>query len=217
MDRDERERCWDTTNPLYIEYHDKEWGVPVHDDRTLFEFLVLEGFQAGLSWELILRRRGNLREAFDGFDPEKVARYTEEDVECLLGDPGMIRNRRKIEATINNARRLLEVRVEFGSFDRYIWGFVGGKPIKNRFRSFEGMPSETERSEVMTRDLKRRGFKFVGPTICYSFMQAVGMVNDHLVGCPIGEKINKMVNSIYSPREDGVEGQPSGVQGSLPR
>jgi len=183
MDGDERVRCWDTTNRLYIEYHDKEWGVPVHDDKTLFEFLILEGFQAGLSWELILRRRRNLHEAFDGFDPEKVARYTEEDVERLLNDPGMIRNRRKIEAAINNAHRLLEVRAEFGSFDRYIWGFVGGKPIKNRLRSFEGMPSKTERSEAMTRDLKRRGFKFVGPTICYSFMQAVGMVNDHLVHC----------------------------------
>jgi DNA-3-methyladenine glycosylase I len=183
MDGDERVRCWDTTNQLYIEYHDKEWGVPVHDDKTLFEFLILEGFQAGLSWELILRRRGSLREAFDGFDPEKVAQYTEEDVERLLDDPGMIRNRRKIEATINNARRLLKVRGEFGSFDRYIWGFVGGKPIKNRLRSFEGMPSKTERSEAMARDLKRRGFKFVGPTICYSFMQAVGMVNDHLVHC----------------------------------
>jgi DNA-3-methyladenine glycosylase I len=183
MDGDERVRCWDTANPLYVEYHDREWGVPVHDDRTLFEFLVLEGFQAGLSWELILRRRGSLKKAFDDFDPEHVARYTEEDIERLLDDPGMIRNRRKIEATVNNARRLLEVREEFGSFDRYIWGFVDGKPIKNRFRSFKEMPSKTERSEAMTRDLKRRGFKFVGPTICYSFMQAVGMVNDHLVHC----------------------------------
>jgi len=160
---DGRVRCWDTDNPLYIEYHDREWGVPVHDDRTLFEFLVLEGFQAGLSWELILRRRENLRRAFDGFDPHKVARYTEEDVE--------------------RARRLFEVVEEFGSFDGYIWGFVDGKPIKNRLRSFEGMPSKTKRSDTMARDLKRRGFKFVGPTICYSFMQAVGMVNDHLVHC----------------------------------
>ena len=171
------------TNSLYVEYHDREWGVPVHDDRTLFEFLVLEGFQAGLSWELILRRRENLRRAFDGFDPHKVARYTEEDVERLLGDPGIIRNRRKIEAAINNARRLLEVVREFGSFDGYIWGFVDGKPIKNRLRSFDEMPSKTERSEAMAKDLKKRGFKFVGPTICYSFMQAMGMVNDHLVHC----------------------------------
>lgn len=183
MVAEKRVRCWDTNNPLYIEYHDEEWGVPAHDDRTLFEFLVLEGFQAGLSWELILRRRDNLRTAFGGFDPESVARYTEEDVERLLGDPRMIRNRRKIEATINNARRLLEVREEFGSFDSYVWGFVDGEPIKNRLRSFEEMPSKTERSERMSRDLKRRGFKFVGPTICYSFMQAVGMVNDHLVHC----------------------------------
>lgn len=183
MVAEKRVRCWDTTNPLYIEYHDEEWGVPAHDDRTLFEFLVLEGFQAGLSWELILRRRDNLRTAFGGFDPEGVARYTEEDVERLLGDPGMIRNRRKIEAAINNARRLLEVREEYGSFDSYVWGFVDGEPIKNHFRSFEEMPSKTERSERMSRDLKRRGFKFVGPTICYSFMQAVGMVNDHLVTC----------------------------------
>jgi len=183
MVAEKRVRCWNTTNPLYIEYHDKEWGVPAHDDTTFFEFLVLEGFQAGLSWELILRRRDNLRTAFGGFDPESVARYTEEDVERLLGDPGMIRNRRKIEAAINNARRFLEVREEFGSFDRYVWGFVDGEPIKNHFRSFEEMPSKTELSERMSKDLKKRGFKFVGPTICYSFMQAVGMVNDHLVHC----------------------------------
>lgn len=176
-------RCWDSTNPLYIMYHDEEWGVPVHDDRTLFEFLILEGFQAGLSWELILRRRDNLRRAFEGFDPEKVARFTEKDVERLLKNPGMIRNRMKIEAAINNAQRLLEVRDEFGSFERYIWSFVDGEPIDNRLHSFADMPSKTERSEAMSKGLKGRGFKFVGPTICYSFMQAMGMVNDHLVHC----------------------------------
>jgi len=196
MAGDERVRCWSTTNPHYIEYHDEEWGVPAHDDRTLFEFLILEGFQAGLSWELILRRRDNLRRAFEVFDPEKVAKFTEGDVRRLLGDPGMIRNRRKIEAAINNARRLLEIREEFGSFDEYVWGLIDGKPIDNRLSSFEDMPSKTERSEAMSRDLKKRGLKFVGPMICYSFMQAVGMVNDHLVDCFRYDEIK----SIAEPR-----------------
>ena len=196
MAEDECVRCWSTTDPLYIEYHDEEWGVPAHDDRTLFEFLLLEGFQAGLSWELILRRRDNLRRAFEGFEPEKVARFTEGDVRRLLGDPGMIRNRRKIEAAINKARRLLEISEEFGSFNEYVWGFVDGKPIDNRLRSFTDMPSKTELSETMSRDLKKRGFKFVGPTICYSFMQTVGMVNDHLVDCFRYDEIK----SIAEPR-----------------
>jgi len=183
MEGGSKVRCWKTTDPLYIEYHDEEWGVPVHEDRTLFEFLILEGFQAGVSWALILRKRENFRRAFDVFDPMKVSKYTEEDVERLMNDPGILRNRLKIRSAISNAQRFLDVQEEFGSFDRYIWGFVGGKPIKNRFTSFSDMPSKTERSEAMGKDLKKRGFKFVGPVICYSFMQAVGMVNDHLTHC----------------------------------
>ena len=177
-------RCWWCAgDPVYQAYHDTEWGEPLHDDRALFKLLVLEGFQAGLSWSTVLRKREAFRVAFDDFDVEKVAVYDDVKVSQLLGNEGIIRNRSKISATISNARAFMEIQDEFGSFDRYIWGFVGGKPIKNRFRSFEGMPSKTERSEVMTMNLKRRGFKFVGPTICYSFMQAVGMVNDHLVHC----------------------------------
>jgi len=183
MEGDSKVRCWKTTDPLYIEYHDEEWGVPVHDDRTLFEFLILEGFQAGVSWALILRKRENFWRAFDGFDPVKVSKYTEEDVERLMNDPGILRNKLKIRSAISNAQRFLDVQEEFGSFDRYIWGFVGGKPIKNRFTSFSEMPSKTDISEAMGKDLKKRGFKFVGPVICYSFMQAVGMVNDHLTHC----------------------------------
>ena len=183
MEEDSKVRCWKTTDPLYIEYHDEEWGVPVHEDRTLFEFLILEGFQAGVSWALILRKRENFRRAFDVFDPMKVSKYTEEDVERLMNDPGILRNRLKIRSAISNAQRFLDVQEEFGSFDRYIWCFVGGKPIKNRFTSFSEMPSKTEISEAMGKDLKKRGFKFVGPVICYSFMQAVGMVNDHLTHC----------------------------------
>ncbi len=174
---------WEFRNPLMRRYHDEEWGVPVHDDRSLFEFLVLEGAQAGLSWSTILNKREGYREAFSGFDPVKVAGYTPEDVERLLQNPGIVRNRRKIGSAVNNARRLLEVQEEFGSFDEYIWGFVGGEPIVNEFREMSALPAKTEVSEAMSRDLKRRGFKFVGPTICYAFMQAVGMVNDHLVHC----------------------------------
>jgi len=183
MEGDSKVRCWKTTDPLYIEYHDEEWGVPVNDDRTLFEFLILEGFQAGVSWALILRKRENFRRAFDGFDPVKVSKYTEEDVERLMNDPGILRNRLKIRSVISNAQRFLDVQEEFGSFDRYIWGFVGGKTIKNAFKSFSEMPARTEVSEAMSKDLKKRGFKFVGPVICYSFMQAVGMVNDHTLDC----------------------------------
>ena len=183
MERGSKIRCWKTNDPLYIEYHDEEWGVPVHDDRTLFEFLILEGFQAGVSWALILRKRENFRRAFDGFDPVKVSKYTEKDAERLMNDPGILRNRLKIRSTISNAKRFLDVQAEFGSFDRYIWSFVGSEPIKNRFTSFSEMPSKTEISETMAKDLKKRGFKFVGPVICYSFMQAVGIVNDHLTHC----------------------------------
>ncbi len=177
-------RCpWAHISPLTLEYHDKEWGVPVHDDRTLFEFLTLEGAQAGLSWETILNKRENYRRAFDNFDAARIARYTERDVERLLADAGIVRNRLKVAATVNNAQRFLEVREEFGSFDTYIWRFVDGKPIKNSFRALSEMPAKTEESEAMSKELRRRGFKFVGPTICYAFMQAVGMVNDHTIRC----------------------------------
>ncbi len=177
------ERCWNTDNPLYIKYHDEEWGTPVHDDKTLFEFLVLESFQAGLNWELILKKRKGLRQAFDNFDPERIAEYTDEDVKRLLRNPDIIRNKAKILATINNARRFKEIQDKFGSFDAYIWKFVGGKIIKHAFHDFSNIPSESEESRAMNKDLKKRGFKFVGPTICYAFMQAVGLVNDHLIHC----------------------------------
>jgi DNA-3-methyladenine glycosylase I len=176
-------RCWKTDNPLYIKYHDEEWGVPVHDDRTLFEFLVLEAFQAGLTWELILRRREAMKKAFDNFDPKKIAKYTEKDVKRLLGNPCVIRNRAKISATVNNARRLAGIQKEFGSFDAFVWRFVRGRVIDHSLKDFSSMPSESEESKEMSRELKDIGFKFVGPTICYAFMQAVGMVNDHLVHC----------------------------------
>ncbi len=164
-------------------YHDREWGVPLHNDRKIFEFLILEGMQAGLSWKTVLDKRENFRRAFRGFDPARVARFTERDVRRLLADAGIIRNRLKILAAINNARRFLEVRKEFGTFDRYIWGFVGGKPIRNRLRSFKDMPARTPLSDLISKDLKARGFKFVGSTVVYSHMQATGMVNDHLMAC----------------------------------
>jgi DNA-3-methyladenine glycosylase I len=177
-------RCaWATTEPA-ITYHDKEWGVPVHEDRVLFEFLILEGAQAGLSWKTILKKRENYRKALDGFRPEKIARYGKGDVQRLLGNDGIVRNRLKIAATIENAKRFLEVKKEFGSLDAYLWRFVGGKPIQNRWRTLTDLPARTAESDAMSRDLLRRGFKFVGSTICYAFMQAVGMVNDHLVTCP---------------------------------
>ncbi len=184
-------RCWNTDNPLYIKYHDEEWGVPVHDDRTLFEFLVLEGFQAGLTWELILKRREAMRKAFENFDPKKIAKYTAKDVERLLGNPSVIRNRAKISATVNNARRFAEIQKEFGSFDAFVWRFVRGRVIDHSLKNFSGMPSESEESKAMSKELKKRGFKFVGPTICYAFMQAVGMVNDHLVHCFRYDQIKK--------------------------
>jgi len=176
-------RCWNVDKPLYIRYHDEEWGVPVHDDQKLFEFLVLDGFQAGLSWWLILERREMFRAAFDGFDPAKVAEYTAKDAERLLTAPGVVKNRAKISATITNAQQLPVVQKEFGSFDAYIWQFVNGKTIQNAFKDFSEMPAQTEESQAMSRDLKKRGFKFAGPTICYAFMQAAGLVNDHLVDC----------------------------------
>lgn len=187
-------RCWNTDNPLYVRYHDEEWGTPVHDDRTLFEFLTLEGFQAGLTWELVLKRRVALRKAFDNFDPDKIARYVDEDVKRLMNDPGVIRNRAKILATINNAERFREIKKEFGSFDTFIWKFVQGRTINHALRDFSNMPAESEESRAMSRELKKRGFKFVGPTICYAFMQAVGMVNDHLVHCFRHDQIKRLAS-----------------------
>ncbi|SKC80943.1 DNA-3-methyladenine glycosylase I [Maledivibacter halophilus] len=179
-----KKRCgWAGNDPIYIKYHDKEWGVPVHDDIKHFEFIVLEGAQAGLSWITILKRRENYIKAFDGFDPEKVAKYDEKKIEKLLQNKGIIRNRRKVEAAVVNAGAFLKVQREFGSFDKYIWQFVGGKVIKNRWESLSEVPAKTKESEEMSKDLKKRGFKFVGPTICYAYMQAAGMVNDHLVDC----------------------------------
>jgi DNA-3-methyladenine glycosylase I len=177
-------RCaWATIEPN-ITYHDEEWGVPVHDDRKLFEFLILESAQAGLSWTTILKKRENYRKALDGFRPEKIARYGPRDVMRLLADPGIVRNKLKIAATIQNAKAFLAVQNEFGSFDAYLWNFVGGKPKQNRWRKMSQVPARTRESDAMSRDLVRRGFKFVGSTICYALMQAVGMVNDHLVSCP---------------------------------
>ena len=176
-------RCgWARSEPN-ISYHDAEWGVPLHDDRGLFEFLILEGAQAGLSWETILKKRDNYREAFDGFDAERVARYTPKKVERLLANPGIVRNRLKIESAISNARAFLDVQKETGSFDAYIWGFVDGKPRVNAVRGMGDVPASTPQSDAMSKDLKKRGFRFVGTTICYAFMQATGMVNDHAVDC----------------------------------
>lgn len=177
-------RCaWCGTDPLYVAYHDEEWGVPVHDDRRLFEMLVLEGAQAGLSWATILKKRDAYREAFDNFDPEKVARYHQRKIEKLLANEGIVRNRLKIESAVRNARAFLEVVEEFGSFDAYIWRFVGGRPIENARRGLKDLPAKTAESDAMSKDLKKRGFNFVGSTICYAFMQSVGMVNDHIVEC----------------------------------
>ena len=172
-----------TTDPLMIAYHDEEWGVPLHDDRRLFEFLVLEGAQAGLSWRTILHKRENYRRAFHQFDPAKVARYGARDIKRLLADAGIVRNRLKIESTIDNARAFLKVCEEFGSFDGYIWRFVDGKPIHNGWKSMRDIPAKTTESDAMSKDLKQRGFRFVGSTICYAHMQATGMVNDHTVDC----------------------------------
>jgi DNA-3-methyladenine glycosylase I len=182
--KDTRKRCWgDNEDRLMRDYHDREWGTPLHDDRKIFEFLILEGMQAGLSWKLVLDKRENFRRAFRGFDPVKVARFTARDVKRLLGDAGIIRNRLKILGAINNAKRFLEVKKEFGTFDRYIWAFVGGTPVRNKLRSFAEMPARTPLSDIVSEDLKARGFKFVGSTVVYSHMQATGMVNDHLVTC----------------------------------
>lgn len=176
-------RCSWPSSELDIAYHDQEWGVPVHDDRVLFEFLILEGAQAGLSWITILKKRGNYRRAFDGFDPRKIAAYDDAKVFTLLADPGIVRNRLKIAATIQNAKAFLAVQKEFGSFDAYVWQFVGGRPKQNRWKSIAEAPAKTPQSDALSKDLLERGFKFVGSTICYAFMQAVGMVNDHTVDC----------------------------------
>ena len=177
-------RCpWAGSDPVYVSYHDKEWGVAIHEDRDLFEFLILEGAQAGLSWSTILKKREGYRKAFDNFDVQKISQYTEDDVARLLVNSEIIRNKRKITATITNAQAFLQVQAEFGSFDRYIWQLVRGKPIQNSWARLIDIPSSTPESDAMSKDLQKRGFKFVGSTICYAFMQAVGMVNDHVVGC----------------------------------
>ena len=179
-----KRRCgWVTGDPLYVAYHDEEWGVPVHDDHALFEFLTLEGAQAGLSWLTILRKRENYRKAFARFDPRKVAKFNAAKVRRLLADAGIVRHRGKIESTIGNARACLAVQKEFGSFDKYVWQFVAGRPIRNRWRSTKQIPAKTEESTALSKDLVKRGFKFVGPTTCYAFMQAAGLVNDHTTDC----------------------------------
>lgn len=179
-----KKRClWCGDDPLYVAYHDQEWGVPVHDDRLLFEFLILEGAQAGLSWLTILRKRENYRTAFDGFDCRRVAAYTEADVARLLSDPGIVRNRLKVESAVRNAQGVLDIQKEFGSLESYLWRYVDGAPRQNAWKSVAEVPAQSEASGMMSKDLKKRGFNFVGPTVCYAFMQAVGMVNDHTTDC----------------------------------
>ncbi len=194
------ERCgWSTTDPLYVAYHDEEWGVPVFDDLKLFEFLILEGAQAGLSWLTILKKRPAYREAFAGFDPERVAAFDEARIAALTANPGIVRNRRKIEGAVQNARAFLEVQEQFGSFADYVWRFVGGVPRQNAWRRLEDVPARTPESEAMSRDLVRRGFRFAGPTICYAFMQAVGMVNDHLVTCFRHREVAELASACRRP------------------
>jgi DNA-3-methyladenine glycosylase I len=190
-------RCdWAGDDPLYVTYHDEEWGVPVYDDRKLFEFLVLEGAQAGLSWLTILRKREGYRRAFSGFDPRRVARYDADKIASLLEDPAIVRNRAKVEATVGNARAFLEVKQEFGSFAAYQWRFVGGRPLQNRFAKMGDLPTRSEVSDALSKDLKRRGFKFVGSTIMYAHMQAVGMVNDHLTSCHRYLAVGKLAEAV---------------------
>ncbi|ANM29700.1 DNA-3-methyladenine glycosylase [Acidobacteria bacterium Mor1] len=183
LHEDGKKRCDWAKNPLAVAYHDEEWGSPLHDDRLLFEFLILEGAQAGLSWDTILKKRPHYRKVYKRFDPKKVARFGKADVERLLADPGIVRNRLKVESSIQNAKLFLEVQKEFGSFDAYIWDFVGGKPRLNRWKQMGQVPATTAESDAMSKALKKRGFRFVGSTICYAFMQATGMVNDHTTGC----------------------------------
>ncbi|MFX1304841.1 MAG: DNA-3-methyladenine glycosylase I [Promethearchaeota archaeon] len=189
-------RCaWANYSSEMKNYHDEMWGTPIHDDRLLFEFLILEGVQAGLSWSTILQKRENFRVAFDNFDYNKIVKYSEQKVEELMNNEGIIRNRRKIEATITNAKALLKIQKEFGSFHKYIWKFVNYQTIDNKFKELSELPSKTEQSELMSKELKKRGFKFVGPTICYAFMQAVGMVNDHVIGCFRYNEINRFIRN----------------------
>jgi DNA-3-methyladenine glycosylase I len=179
-----RIRCtWPSDDKLMIKYHDREWGVPLHNDKKLFEFLILEGFQAGLSWRTVLYKRETFRKAFDNFDYNKVAKYDKRKINSLLKDEGIIRNRLKVEGAVKNAKAFLQIRKEFGTFDKYIWGFVNGKPIQNKFNSLKELPARTELSDIISKDMKKRGFTFVGSTIIYAHMQATGMVNDHLIGC----------------------------------
>jgi len=188
-----KNRCqWCTEDPIYMDYHDTEWGVPVHDDIRLFEMLVLEGCQAGLSWLTVLRKRENYRKAFDGFRPEVVAKYNPRKVTELLHNPGIIRNRLKIEAALQNARSVLKIQDEHGSLDSFLWGFVGGRPVRNAWKSLKEIPCQTQESDLMSKELKRRGFTFVGTKICYAFMQAVGMVNDHEITCFCYERVRKL-------------------------
>ena len=192
MAKQEKFRCpWCLAFDEYIQYHDNEWGVPVHDDNVHFEFLLLEGAQAGLSWSMILKKRENYRKAFAGFDPVKVAKFTPSKIEKLLQDPGIVRNRLKVNAAVNNAKRFLEIQKEFGSFDKYIWGFVNGKPIVNKRKSLKEIAPTTKESDLLSKDLIQRGFKFVGSTVIYSHMQACGLVNDHLVDCWRHKKVPK--------------------------
>lgn len=188
-------RCeWCEGNPLYMQYHDTEWGVPLHDDRRLFEFLILDGAQAGLSWLIILKKRENYCKAFDNFDVKKIAAYTSKDVQRLLADPGIVRNRMKIESAIRNARAFLKLVDEFGSFDAYLWGFVEHRPRQNAWRSLSQIPASTPLSDAISKDLKKRGFNFVGSTIIYAFLQAAGVVNDHLVGCFRHEEVQRLAS-----------------------
>jgi DNA-3-methyladenine glycosylase I len=188
---DTKTRCQWARNELAIAYHDQEWGRPVHDDRTLFEFLILEGAQAGLSWDTILKKRDNYRAALDGFDPSRIARYDAKKFASLMANEGIVRNRLKIESTIDNAKAFLKVQKEFGSFDRYIWGFVGGEPLINNWRSLKDVPASTVDSDAMSKDLRKRGFRFVGSTICYAFMQACGLVNDHTLDCYVRKELQR--------------------------
>jgi DNA-3-methyladenine glycosylase I len=188
-----KNRCaWANGNALMEEYHDIEWGVPLHDDTKLFEFLVLDAMQAGLSWQTVINKRENFRKAFDNYDIENIARYRQAKIDRLLKDEGIIRNKLKVNSAVTNARAFLKVQKEFGSFDKYIWGFVGGKPLVNRCEALKDIPAKTSEAEAMSRDLKKRGFSFVGPTICYAFMQAAGLVNDHLITCPRHKEVQKM-------------------------
>ena len=181
---DTKKTCpWPANNPLMIEYHDKEWGEPLHDDNKIFEFMVLDAFQAGLSWNTIINKRKNFEKAFDNFDPVKIAKYKESKIQKLLNDAGIIRNKMKIRATVNNAKIFLKIQKEFGTFDKYIWQFTGGKTLHNKWKTTKEVPAYSKKSDAMSKDLKARGFSFVGTTICYAFMQAAGMVNDHIVKC----------------------------------